>query len=435
MSTTSELPKPVVFLRNVWPYVLVVAILSMALWLGCSLGPRGLRVPFNFRSANSDLNHHLMVAKTIAEGGWWWEIPRQSAPFGLDMVLFPVGGSVDYFIMKLMTVATTDPGLLLNGFWLFSILLAGCTAFYALRSFEIKIPLAVACACIYAILPHIFYRSLAHLMLVHYLLPIPVSAAVRLAAGTWFQMTPMRRSINILFCLLLGLNYTYFAFFTCFLLVVAGIRSLLSLDYRSALAGAACIIAVGIGTFLHLAPSMSAWSQDPVAKANIERTKNQMDADIFGLKIRHLLLPAHHHPFNIWRKASKKIQKHPFPLENENVLSYIGIFSSVGLVLLIMTFFRRGLAFETFPYRLEMNAAAVLVVACLLLCTIGGFGSLFNLMISNQIRCYCRINPFIAFLGLLALAFMLQYWSEREALFKPLDALDECDSDDWSRLF
>ena len=50
----------------------------------------------------------------------------------------------------------------------------------------------------------------------------------------------------------------------------------------------------------------------------------------------------------------------------------------------------------------RLQAAALLVIALVLLATVGGFGALFSLLISPAIRAYNRVAPFIAFLALAA---------------------------------
>src|ERR1043166_1257001 len=52
-----------------------------------------------------DSGHHLALAKAVIEQGWFWNIERLSAPFTLPMVMFPVGGTFDYAIIKLIGYA------------------------------------------------------------------------------------------------------------------------------------------------------------------------------------------------------------------------------------------------------------------------------------------------------------------------------------------
>src|SRR5215510_5778517 len=59
------------------------------------------------------------------------------------------------------------------------------------------------------------------------------------------------------------------------------------------------------------------------------------------------------------------------------------------------------------------DAAGQLTLGLLLLGTIGGFGSLFNLLVSPDIRAYDRVFPFIHFLALMAFGLLLDEWLEK----------------------
>lgn len=50
------------------------------------------------------------------------------------------------------------------------------------------------------------------------------------------------------------------------------------------------------------------------------------------------------------------------------------------------------------------------MLSCLLLATIGGFGSLFNVFVAPDIRCYARIVPFIDYFCLTGVAVLLMRW-------------------------
>src|SRR5690606_17161453 len=53
------------------------------------------------------------------------------------------------------------------------------------------------------------------------------------------------------------------------------------------------------------------------------------------------------------------------------------------------------------------NSLVLLNISAVLLATIGGFGSIFALLISPQIRAYNRISVYIAFISLFALAVLI----------------------------
>jgi hypothetical protein len=81
------------------------------------------------------------------------------------------------------------------------------------------------------------------------------------------------------------------------------------------------------------------------------------------------------------------------------MISRLGVVASVGFAVVIG-------AVLVFATRVGpvVRSAGQLTLAGLLLSTVGGFGSLFNLLVSSDIRAYNRICPFIAFFALMAIA-------------------------------
>lgn len=79
-----------------------------------------LRVPFSY---NGDSVVILMYIKGLIQDGWPTNISQLSAPFTYPGAAFPMLTSVDWFIIKVMSVFTAEPGLLLNGFWLLTLVL------------------------------------------------------------------------------------------------------------------------------------------------------------------------------------------------------------------------------------------------------------------------------------------------------------------------
>jgi phosphoglycerol transferase len=103
----------------------------------------------------------------------------------------------------------------------------------------------------------------------------------------------------------------------------------------------------------------------------------------------------------------------------ENTYSKLGLTGSLGFLFLV-GFILTVLVGR--PFRVERNdsllgACAALMLACLLLATIGGFGAFFNVFVAPDIRCYNRIVPFIEYFCVTAVVFVLAltngWWSRR----------------------
>jgi hypothetical protein len=115
------------------------------------------------------------------------------------------------------------------------------------------------------------------------------------------------------------------------------------------------------------------------------------------------VLPHSFPPFRRWTEAEARAQ---FPLETENTWSRLGAVGALGFLGLLGLLMIPAAADRLAAGR-TLLAGSQLTIAGLLLATIGGFGSLFNLLVSSDIRGYSRICPFIAFFALGAVAIAL----------------------------
>ena len=102
-----------------------------------------------------------------------------------------------------------------------------------------------------------------------------------------------------------------------------------------------------------------------------------------------------------------------FPLENENMRARLGMAATVGFLgllgAMVLPMARRRSEDDLIPAVSAMTLVTVLVA------TIGGFASVFSVLISPEIRGYNRISPFINFFALAGLA----VWVDRFTTSRP----------------
>jgi phosphoglycerol transferase len=384
--------------------------IGLVAWLGLGFDARNLRVPFAYYR---DSQHHAVVARSLVESGQWTHIPRLGFPYGLDLSLFPVGGTLDYSLMRVLALFTGSFGAVLNSFWVLSMMLAGAICAWCLRRLGAARGPSLALGVAYAFAPHVFSRNIEFLMLVHYLVPFAATAAILGLRGQLLALRRRDQAILALGCVGLGLNYAYTAFFACYTLFAAALlRSLLrrAVDREArVLLGAVAVVAAT--TLANVYPALSGWARDPVARQNMDQ-KRAAEADVHGLKLRHLLMPVPGHPIPALNELALKAERAGFPLDYENTMERLGLLGSLGLLYLLYLCVamgagagpRAGLAAAV---RAGSREAAALALAVFLLATIGGLGSIYNLVISTDIRSYNRAAVFLAFLSLVPASALL----------------------------
>ena len=173
-------------------------------------------------------------------------------------------------------------------------------------------------------------------------------------------------------------------------------------DRRLLLTGALCIAVIAGSTLVNLTPSFYSWHVN--GRPLILRDKVPAESEIFGLKIRQLISPVYPHVSVPSRGGSKGSGCAVSERQRELVVAararrHARVPRAAGVAL------RPGhQATRTMPL---LRGASRLTLAALLLATVGGFGTVFNLFVSADIRAYNRISPFIAFFSLFAVVVVI----------------------------
>src|SRR5207302_5966438 len=123
-------------------------------------------------------------------------------------------------------------------------------------------------------------------------------------------------------------------------------------------------------TIVNLAPSLQYWH---TRGKPFDEYKSVGEAEVYGLRIRHLIgpIPARAGVWRVW--AEKEASAH-FP-GNDYTTDRLGIVPSIGFLVLMVAIFRPHWL-DSARYR-KLQAAADLNLVLVLVATIGGFGSLF----------------------------------------------------------
>ena len=386
-------------------YTAIVVVVILVLSIELKLPARNLTVPFVFQG---DTLHHVLVVKAMIEQGWWWHIIRLSAPFSLDMISFPVGGNLDYALMWILSRFSNSPGLVLNVFWLGSVVLTSISAAWSFNRLGVLPEFSFVAAVLYGLIPQTFYSGTSHLMLVKYLLPPVLVLAVFLVAPEAWPKSRAVQTALFTATALLGFNYVYSAFFAGFCLLVGGALGYVRLrDIRSLKRCALSLFLLCGAAFLNLAPTLHAWSSDEGTAALVRSGKSPIEADIHGLHLRHLLLPVKDHVLPPLSRLEQRYMRVGMPFDaGESPRERMGLFASIGFLLLLLVSLGAPVSKEPCAARI-LQALSGLNLAAILLSVVGGFGSLWNIFVSPDIRSYARVGVVIAFYAMAGLSIWL----------------------------
>lgn len=394
-----------------------------AMLLSCGLIAGGLRLdavdlkaPFYY-----DLDALLMlplVKATVERGfGGHWRNEKMGAPGILDLHDFPVIDHLHFLAIWVLGKFVPNLLVLYNLYFLLTFPLTVLAAMIAFRHLGLTLPAAAVGGLLYSFLPYHYQRWENHYFLAAYwMVPLSLLPAFAVCRGDlpFFRRTPgggyalhlrsWRTAGLVGLTAAVAAAGAYYAFFTCAVTAFAGVYGWVALRTWRAAASAAGVVAllVGFGLVNHVPTFVyqAEYGKHPIT------TRYPEEADHYGLKVTHLVLPIEDHyvlPFNRLKWLHNSALR---PAETENrsaSLGLVGTFGLVGLVAMLLLPLPRP-----WPYG-PLAGMAVFVV---LLATIGGFGSVFNLLVTPQIRAYNRISVFVGFFCLFAVVwFVDRLWA------------------------
>jgi phosphoglycerol transferase len=394
------------------------AFLLLRLWRA------DLRVPFQYRG---DSGFFAFTVKSVVDGFWYWTNPHLGAPGVLNMYDFPIAEGFHLFVIKVMSWLTSQWGLVFNLYFLLGFPLITLAALAVFRHFRVSYAPALAGSLLYAFLPSRLIKGEAHYYLdIFYEVPLAILVALWLCAPDpplardpgrgWWPGLELRRPRTLAalgICVVTAGTGIYYAFFAGLLMVTAGVWA--SIERRRAANALAAVMLTGVlvaGLAVQALPSVLYHRRHGPNLAIANR--QPVEAEIYALKITDLLLPVSGHRYHKLRSLKDRYHRYaPFP--GEVASTSLGLVGSAGfLALLAMAIFGwrpRGFAEEPLGRIAGLNAFAVLFA------TFGGFGSLFALLVTPEIRTYSRMHVFIAFFSLFAVVVFMESVRRRHERF------------------
>lgn len=397
----------------------IEAVLAMRLWRA------DLRVPFSYRG---DSVFFSMMVKSVVDHGWYLTNPQLGAPGVLALHDFPQADAIHLLLIKVLSIFSSDWALLFNVYFLLGFPLIALSSLAVLRHFRVASGPAFAVSLLYAFLPSRLLIGELHFYLsVFFQVPLAILLALWVAgdepplfdAGErpWPPRLALRRRRSVValaIALLVSGTGVYYAFFAGALILAAGVWS--ALERRSSRHAAAAVALVAVilaGLALQSIPTVlyrRAMGPNPgVAVRPVG------EAETYALKIAPLLLPVAEHRVRALAELGARYERATDTVAEVTATS-LGFVGAAGFLILIGLLFRRGQAARAPSEERPplFSALARLNLAALLLATTGGFGALFALCVSAQIRTYARLHVYIAFLALFCVALLLdRLWRTR----------------------
>lgn len=350
------------------------------------------------------------LVKTINDTGWFSYNPYTGGVFGSNYLDYISCDNLSFFIVKIICQFTNNVFLVYNLFYFLTFILVSITSLMAFRALKVNTKLSIVLSLLYSFIAYHQLR-ISHIWLTAYfMIPLSIVVALWIASDAfgWNELTfknmwrnkKVIASIIILF-LSAFVGSCYYAFFSCCIICVAGVITLLKKVYwKKIIAICVALFSVVAGVIVNIYPSLVYWAQNGTNKESELAIRSLADPEFYGLKLMQLLMPRLNHriPFLAGKAQTYMIT---YPCNNENTSSTLGLIGTIGFICLILLLFRKK---EKLKYVEELK---YINIGVFLIATIGGIGALFSYFVPSPMRCYNRLSLYIAFLCFIYLGIFL----------------------------
>ncbi len=396
----------------------------------CSLGWACWNSAFSFSfpwSYTGDGWWVSLLFKSIIDSGSFLTNPYLGFPDGYQLYDFPIDEGANFAVVAIESLFTKNYVSVLNGFYLLTFVLTTWTSLYACKKVGLNKAFSLFVSLLFAFAPYHVTRGLGHIFLsAYYAVPLYILMILSVAMEENFGIfssikeTSFKQWLFLIFIIgLLASSGIYYAFFTCYFLIVAAIYAQMTKEskgFESLQRAFIYLAIISSVVFLNILPNI-VYNYLNGSNFGIF-VRGPAAAEEYGLKIIQLLLPSPFDGFS-FLQSLRQTYETTSPLVNENQAAALGIIGAIGfLSLLFIILFSKSASFVGN----KIKALATVNLSAVLLGTIGGFGVLFAYTVSSTIRGYNRVSIFILYFSLLALALGLQklitkYFQKKSILF------------------
>lgn len=401
----------------VWLPIAVVAFFGASLFMsGWPIGllPE-LSTPYSY---SGDGMAYLWNVQRVIEDVWYFKNDRSGFPFGSNHLDYPTSDTGSYLVLKLLGLAFGTSAATFNIYYLLGFSICAIVAYLVSRAINISKHFSVVVALIYAFNSFHFGR-LGHLFFTWYFVaPLFFYISFRLISSHFiffnkkinFQLT----LLNVLALFVLSSFGIYYSLFGSMVVILSTIiAAVLHRSVKYIFEGMSILGFIVLGVLLNILPSLLFIFQNGENREGVHRLASE--SELYALKITQLLLPRGDHRLDSFFELARQYNS-SYPLVTENVSASLGVIGSLGFLILVGVILVSPFIFNKADrtpsvtqssINLKFNVLAAVSLGLVLFGTLGGFSSLFAMLVSSSIRSWNRISIFLAFSSVLAFILIL----------------------------
>lgn len=362
---------------------------------------------------SGDALYSQMIVKSIEENGLIGSLynSRLGAPEGSSLVDFPATDWITIIEINFFSLIFNDSSVIWVVYCVFSYVLNAVTMFLLLRSLKCEYSISYVFALLFSFSTYHTSRELVHGVLGNYfVVPIAVFLTLYIASDNTeyealsiFSKKKTMSCITMASAILLGLPNVYYAGFSLMIMAIALIYRLIRKGCQRRDVAYVRYLFILIGSMMGSVLPKILYSLIH-GRNTIVAVRTPIEAEIYGLRIVQMLLPASFSRLGgLSRITAKYVNGNPYI--NENQCASLGVIASIGFILLCIYLW---ISFIKKKGSFLGDFCSLCVLTCILFATVGGFSSLFSLLITPQLRAYNRISIYILCFSLLFLAVIIK---------------------------
>jgi len=389
---------------KIYLFVTLMTIILLTIVLGYKTILGVANAPMAF---GGDATSFAMEIKSLIDNGWFYHNNYTGAPFYGSLYDFPLFENFHFFIIKIIILIFPNWVFGVNAYFILTFIFISVTATYSLKKMNFSDLSSITGAFIFNFLPYHFYRGPTHLCLSGYFM-IPISTLICFIIVNDDNNLLISKKISnnikiIIWLILIGMTGIYYAYFTCFFIVISWLYKTINIKKIDKLLFAntlTCLFIIIISLIINIIPNLIFWK---INGSNNISDRAISDIQKNSLTISQMLLPISGHRFSLFSKIRSIYNSNA--LQAENAAATLGIFMSIGFIFLIFYLFSKG-------NDKRLKFVSILNISAVLLATIGGFSGIIALLFTS-IRAYNRISVFIAFFSIVAFTWLLNTIEEK----------------------
>jgi len=393
--------------------VVIVMITTILYLIAYGFFGNSLALPTTY--AGADEFSLMSELKAEATSGSVIDIDDLGAPYGTQRY-----GAINYylfndthFIGALFYKITGNVFMAINLLVITFVAFNGLSSYVVMLALKIKYEFAVMSGIAYGLLSYVFYRGISHAMLsAYYVAPLAILICMWLLQDSNFyklnkNFLKNKKNIAAIIITFIFANngIGYYPFFSCFFIIGTGIYLALSRRKIKELFRSILVI---INIFVWILIICIPYFINKIMYGSnaFLSQHSQYEGEIYALKIIRLLIPAHKTGISLLDSFTTSYSNNA-PLQTE-ITEFMGLLAIIGFVILFIVLLSGNAVKKE-----ELRLLSIMNVFAILLACIGGFGSIFNILIFDQVRCYNRISVYIAFICLLGFGYAYSIFRDK----------------------